>query len=125
ATSNPTGSDATKPNPPSAMAGATGTTGSSAGTTGATGTTGSSDVNPNPASPSASPAASSADQNANAAAKSELAAIDAIPNKSRTGALTKTPLKEIARLTGGAYVPMYADENYPLGEIFMEQLATT
>src|SRR5262245_50722494 len=39
--------------------------------------------------------------------------------------LQEKPLQEIARLTGGAYVPMYADENYPLGEKFLEEMVTT
>jgi len=71
ATSNPTGSNVTKPSPPSAMAGATGTSGTSATPT--------------------------ADANTMAAAQSELAAIDAILNKSRTGALTKAQTEALRR----------------------------
>jgi hypothetical protein len=76
-TANPTGSDRTKPNPPSAMTGATGTTGTT------------------PAS--SSPSASSAETNANAAAQTELAAIDAILNASKTGALTKAQTAQLRR----------------------------
>jgi Ca-activated chloride channel family protein len=37
--------------------------------------------------------------------------------------LEEKPLQEIARLTGGVYVPMYA-RAYPLGELFLDQLTT-
>ena len=74
---NPTGSDRTKPNPPSAMTGATGTTGTT------------------PAS--SSPSSSNADQNTNAAAQTELAAIDTILKESKTGALTKAQTAQLRR----------------------------
>jgi hypothetical protein len=56
-------------------------------TTGTTGTAGT----------SATPASGSADANVNAAAQQELAAIDAILAKSKTGALTKTQTAELKR----------------------------
>jgi len=74
---NPTGSEPTKPNPPSAMTGATGTTGTT------------------PAS--SAPSSSNADQNTNAAAQTELAAIDAILKESKTGALTKAQTAQLRR----------------------------
>jgi hypothetical protein len=80
-TSNPS-------SPASAVSGATGTSGSEQMKPSATGTSGTT---------SAAAPASSADQNPNATAQSELAAIDAILATSKTGALTKTQTDEIKR----------------------------
>jgi len=68
---------------------------------GTAGTSGSEQTKPEPTGTTGTtPAASatgSADQNVMAAAQSELAAIDAIIAKSKTGALTKTQTAELRR----------------------------
>jgi S-DNA-T family DNA segregation ATPase FtsK/SpoIIIE len=66
----------------------------SSSTTGAVGTTGTAPAASAQPAPSAS---GSAEQNTNAAAQSELAAIDAILAKSKTGALTKAQTTELKR----------------------------
>jgi len=88
-----TGSTSNPANPASAASGTVGTSGSEQTKPNPTGTSGTASS----ASSAPPAAASSADQNTNAAAQQELAAIDAILAKSKTGALTKTQTAELRR----------------------------